>query len=204
MKVYVIGLNGIGLAPTTPRKARLLLKNGRAKIAFRQPFTIQLTYKTGCTHPKEMVIGIDTGSQHIGAGIISKETEQVVSKEEYELRSSMEKRSLLETRKAYRRGRRYRKVRYRHPKFKPATRRVYVEKPITQNKHQTHWKKQTNTFDSARSDGWLPPSIQSKLDHHIRIISRYQNALPKDAQLRIEVGRFDVQHMENPGSMSIL
>lgn len=198
MKIYVIGLNGIGLAPTTPRKARLLLKNGRARIAFRQPFTIQLTYKTGCAHPKEMVIGIDTGSQHIGAGIISKETEQVVSKEEYELRSSMEKRSLLEIRMTYRRGRRYRKVRYRHPKFKPATRRVYVEKPITQNKHQTHWKKQTNTFDSARPEGWLPPSIQSKLDHHIRIISRYQKALPKDIQLRIEVGRFDVQHMENP------
>lgn len=98
MKIYVIGLNGIGLAPTMPRKARLLLKNGRARIAFRQPFTIQLTYKTGCAHPKEMVIGIDTGSQHIGAGIISKETKQVVSKEEYELRSSMEKRSLLETR----------------------------------------------------------------------------------------------------------
>ena len=197
MKVYVIGLNGIGLAPTTPRKARLLLKNGRARIAFRQPFTIRLNYKTGCAHPKEMVIGIDTGSQHIGAGIISKETEQVVSKEEYELRSSMEKRSLLETRKTYRRGRRYRKVRYRHPKFKPATRRVYVEKPITQNKHQTHWEKQPNTFDSARLEGWLPPSIQSKLDHHIRIISRYQNALPKDTKLRIEVGRFDVQHMEN-------
>ena len=26
MKVYVIGLNGIGLMPTTPRKARKLLK----------------------------------------------------------------------------------------------------------------------------------------------------------------------------------
>ena len=198
MKVYVIGLNGIGLTPTTPRKARLLLKNGRARIAFRQPFTIQLNYKTGCAHPKEMIVGIDTGSQHIGAGILSKETEQVVSEEEYELRSSMEKRSLLETRMTYRRGRRYRKVRYRHPKFKPVTRRIYVEKPITQNKHRTHWKKQRNTFDSARPEGWLPPSIQSKLDHHIRIISRYQNALPKDTQLRIEVGRFDVQHMENP------
>lgn len=139
MKVYVIGLNGIGLAPTTPRKARILLKSGKAEIAFRTPFTIRLNYKTGCAHPKEMVLGIDTGSQHIGGAVIDKETEQVLSKEEYTLRSSMEKRALLEARKTFRRGRRYRKVRYRHPKFKPGTKRVYVERPVRQNGHQTHW-----------------------------------------------------------------
>lgn len=198
MKVYVIGLNGIGLAPTTPRKARILLKSGKAEIAFRTPFTIRLNYKTGCAHPKEMVLGIDTGSQHIGGAVIDKETEQVLSKEEYTLRSSMEKRALLEARKTFRRGRRYRKVRYRHPKFKPGTKCVYVERPVRQNGHQTHWQKEVNTFDSARPEGWLPPSIQSKLDHHIRIISRYQAALPKGTGIRIEVGRFDVQHMEDP------
>lgn len=198
MKVYVIGQNGLGLAPTTPRKARILLKSGRAEIAFRQPFTIRLKYKTGCAHPKDMVIGVDTGSQHIGVSVISREDGRVLSKEEYELRSTMEKRSLLETRKTFRRGRRYRKTRYRHPKFKPATRRTYQETPVKQNKHKAHWKKETNTFTSDRTDGWLPPSMQSKLDHHVRIISRYLQALPPDTKLRIEVGRFDIQHMMNP------
>ena len=58
--------------------------------------------------------------------------------------------------------------------------------------------KRSQHVDSARPEGWLPPSIQSKLDHHIRIISRYQAALPKGTGIRIEVGRFDVQHMEDP------
>lgn len=41
MKVLVIGRNGLGLAPTTPRKARILLKEKRAEVAYRQPFTIR-------------------------------------------------------------------------------------------------------------------------------------------------------------------
>lgn len=65
-------------SPTTPRKARILLKSGRAEIAFRQPFTIRLLYKTGCAHPKEMVVGIDTGSQHIGVAVVNKENTQVI------------------------------------------------------------------------------------------------------------------------------
>lgn len=70
MKVLVIGMNGLGLMPTTPRKARILLEEGNAAIACRHPFTIKLLYKTGCaTQPVE--IGIDTGSQNIGVGIVS-------------------------------------------------------------------------------------------------------------------------------------
>ncbi len=196
MKVLVIGNNGLGLAPTTPRKARILLKEKRAEVAYRQPFTIRLKYKTGCAHQK-MRLGEDTGSQHIGFAILT-ENRQVLDKAEYELRSTMEKCSLLEKRKEYRRSRRYRKIRYRHPKFRPVTKRVYTEKTIKHNKHMTHWKKLTNSFESSRPDGWLPPSIQSKLDHHIRLTSRYKKALPPDTVIRIEVGRFDVAHMKDP------
>lgn len=197
MKVYVIGYNGLGLAPTTPRKARILLKSGKAEVTFRQPFTIRLLYKTGCAHP-ELAIGIDTGSQHIGVAVVDRRKAQVLSKEEYELRSSMEKRKLLETRKTYRRGRRYRKTRYRHPKFCPKTKRVHVEKGFKKKGTIHHWKKETNEFSSKRQAGWLPPSIQSKLDHHLLIVQRYQQALPFGTKLRIEVGRFDAARMEDP------
>ena len=32
MKIFVIGRNGLGLMPTSPRKARILLKEGKARI----------------------------------------------------------------------------------------------------------------------------------------------------------------------------
>ena len=157
-------MNGLGLAPTTPGKARRLLKDKRASVACRQPFTIRLKYKTGCAHP-ELILGEDTGSQHIGFAIVerlSEDSGRVLDKAEYRLRPTMEKRALLEKRAAYRRGRRYRKTRYRHPKYRIKTKRIYCEEPVKRNGHMTHWKKETGCFGTSRPEGWLPPSIRSK------------------------------------------
>ena len=195
MKVLVIGANGIGLMPTTPRKARLLLKSHQAVVAQKDPFTIQLCYKTGCA-TQHCELGVDTGTQHIGVAVIADNC--VLLKDEWALRSTMEKRALLASRASNRRGRRFRKTGYRHPKFRPHTKRVYSEKQITRHKHKTHWIKQKNEFTSNRKEGWLPPSVQSKVDHHIRIINAYLRALPPDTHLTLELGRFDMQKIKKP------
>ena len=59
--VLVIGMTGVGLMPTTPRKARILIQAGKAKVHRKTPFTIRLLYKTGSA-TQETVLGIDTGS----------------------------------------------------------------------------------------------------------------------------------------------
>ena len=65
MHVCVINQHGRALMPTTPRKARVLLKEGTAKIVGYNPFTIQLLYGTrGYTQP--VTLGIDAGFEHIG------------------------------------------------------------------------------------------------------------------------------------------
>ena len=92
MKVLVIGMNGLGLMPTTPRKARILLKEKKATVVRKVPFTIKLLYKTGCA-TQAKGLGVDTGSQHIGIGVITEK--KVLTKAEHTLRSTMEKRSLL-------------------------------------------------------------------------------------------------------------
>lgn len=193
--VYVVGKNGLGLMPTTPRKARKLVESGKAEVLFKVPYTIKLLYKTGA-NTQPTFEGTDTGSQHIGIAVTT--DKKVLSKEEYALRSTMEKRSLIETRASYRRGRRYRKIRYRHPKFNPSTKRVYVEKPVRYQKHLTHWKKYKNDFTSNRKDGWLPPSIQSMCDMTIHIINRYKMILPPKTNFRHEVGRFDIARIKDP------
>ena len=48
--------------PTTQRKARILLKEKKAKIVKYNPFTIQLNYPTG-ENKQEVNIGIDTGAK---------------------------------------------------------------------------------------------------------------------------------------------
>ena len=193
MNVFVVGLNGCRLMPVSERKARLLLDDGKASVYRKVPFTIKLNYKTGST-TQPGYLGIDTGSQHIGVSVVRKDG-TVLHKEEISLRDSMTKRKLLEAKASLRRGRRYRKTRYRHPKWRSKTKRVYCEVP---DKKRRHWKKQKSTFTSGRPEGWLPPSLQSKTDHHIRWIKKLQNLLPEGYRLSIELGRFDPARMKDP------
>ena len=64
--VYVLSKTGQPLMPTENHaKVRVLLKQQKAKIVHRCPFTIQLLYdSTDYTQP--VFLGIDAGSRHIG------------------------------------------------------------------------------------------------------------------------------------------
>lgn len=98
--------------PCMQRKARLLLKQGKAKIIGYRPFTIQLTYATG-EAKQDIHIGVDEGARHVGIAITSQN--KVLAKGEVELRQDVH--SLLVTRAQYRRSRRSRKTRYRKARF---------------------------------------------------------------------------------------
>lgn len=194
MTVYVIGSTGKPLMPTSPAKARHLLRDGKAMVYRKVPFTIRLTYQTGGA-TQNAVRGWDTGEQHIGFSVV-RDNGVVLDKAEITLRKSMDKRKLMETRAAFRRNRRYRKVRYRHPKFRLHTVRKYM---YDEKKHKYRFMKvKADHFSSDRPEGWLPPSIQSKVDHHIHWINVMREITPSKWYDRIEVARFDVQHMKDP------
>lgn len=164
MIVYVINKHGNPLMPCSPRKARLLLKQNKAKVIKREPFTIQLLY--GSSGYKQPVnLGIDAGSKHIG---ISATTEnKVLFEAEIELRDDIVK--LLADRRQYRRSRRNRKTRYRQARF----------------------------LNRKKPKGWLAPSIQNKIESHLKIIAMAHKILPI-TKTTIEVAQFDIQKIKNP------
>lgn len=196
MAVFVIGLTEKRLMPTTERKARILLKQKKAEVFCKNPFTIKLLYQTGGT-TQHVTLGVDTGSQHLGFAVAG-DNGNIIHEQEVSLRRSMEKRKLLVKCKESRRGRRYRKVRYRHPKWRHHTVRAYIQKGCRKKGAKRYWKKLKVQFSSPRPEGWLPPSLQSKTDHHIRWIHRFLDVLPKNARMVLEVGRFDAARMKNP------
>ena len=49
--VYVLNHNGHPLMPCTPAKARKLLRDGKARLKHRCPFTIQLAWE--CQRPHQ-------------------------------------------------------------------------------------------------------------------------------------------------------
>lgn len=112
MRVYVLNMRGKPLMPTTPAKARNLLREGKAKVVRREPFTIQLNYATG-ESVQPITLGIDAGSRVIGVSA-STEVAELYSAEVH-LRTDVTE--LISTRREFRCARRNRTTRYRAPRF---------------------------------------------------------------------------------------
>lgn len=137
MRVYVINQRKEPLMPTTQRKARLLLKQGKAKTHSYNPFTIQLLTATGQTK-QGITLGIDAGSKTIGISAGTKKVELYSA--ELELRNNIVE--LLSTKKQYRRSRRNRKTRYRKARFLNRVKSKHKGwlAPSIENKIQGHFR----------------------------------------------------------------
>ena len=111
--VYVLNIDGQPLMPTDRHgKVRHLLKDGRAEVVKRCPFTIRLLYDS--THyTQDIVLGVDAGSKHIGLSGTTETKELYAS--DVELRNDIV--DLISTRRQNRRFRRNRKTRYRKARF---------------------------------------------------------------------------------------
>jgi hypothetical protein len=70
MLVYVINKNGNPLMSCKPAKARKLLRDGKAKVTNRCPFTIQLQWDCE-ENVQPVTLGIDKGSHHTGLCSVS-------------------------------------------------------------------------------------------------------------------------------------
>jgi hypothetical protein len=70
--VFVLGVDGRPLTPTTNAKARKLLKGGQAKSVWNKfgLFGIQMTRETGTITPKT-VLGVDFGTKYEGYAVVT-------------------------------------------------------------------------------------------------------------------------------------
>jgi 5-methylcytosine-specific restriction endonuclease McrA len=148
MLVYVLNNQNRPLMPTTPVKARILLKQRRAKIVRALPFTIQLNYET-TTFVTPLTLGVDTGSSTLGSAVTDAEG-NVLYMAEVELRNDIT--TKMEKRRSRRGFRRSRKTRYRPCRSK-------------------------NRRNSRREDR-ITPTMTSKLHSHLREIEFVRSILP--------------------------
>ena len=132
--VYVLSKTGQPLMPTENHaKVRVLLKQGRAKVINKCPFTIQLLYSS-TNYTQKTTLGVDSGSKHIGLSATTKN--KVLFEFDVELRNDIV--DLLSTRRELRRSRRNRKTRYRKPRFNNRKRGKGWLAPSIKQKVDTH------------------------------------------------------------------
>lgn len=134
--VYVLNNEGKPLMPCKEAKARKILKQNKAKIYKREPFTIQLLFECE-NQTQDIILGVDAGSKHIGLSATTEKKELYTA--DVELRNDIV--DLLSTRRQNRRTRRNR-LRYREPRFHN---RVHSKNkgwlaPSIEHKIQTHFK----------------------------------------------------------------
>ena len=162
LRVFVINLRQQSLMPCSSSRARILLKQKKAKVVSSQPFTIQLMSPTGETK-QDLTLGIDAGSKYIGFSVVDNNKELLSG--EFELRQDVSKK--ISDRAMYRR-----------------------------NKRNKLWHRKPRFMNRSKPKGWLAPSIQHKVDTHIRLVEEIKSLLPIHKTI-IEVAKFDTQKLQD-------
>ena len=118
-------------------------------------------------YKQEIIAGMDTGSKTIGCAAIT--NGKVVYQSEVAIRQDVSKK--MEQRRMYRRNRRGRKTRYR----------------------KARWQNRA----SMRKTGRLTPSLNSKVDSHLREKMFVESILPV-SRWKVETASFDIHKISNP------
>ena len=168
-RVLVLFADGSEAMPCHPARARQLLDAGKAAVYRCRPFTIILTERSG-GDTQEISLQVDPGSQTTGIALVGhfQEGNRLIWAANLGHRGDQIKEALRKRRQV-RHARRSRKTRYRKPRFDNRT----------------------------RPDGWLPPSVQSRVDNIREWAKRLTNRCPA-ARIKCETVRFDTQKIQRP------
>jgi 5-methylcytosine-specific restriction endonuclease McrA len=167
-KVFVLDTDKKQLDPIHPAQARQLLRNQKAAVFRRFPFTIILKASYPEANPKPLRLKIDPGAKITGVSIVDDQTGEVVFAAEIKHRG-FTIRDALTSRRQLRRSRRNRKTRYRPARF----------------------------LNRTRSIKWLPPSLQSRVENIKTWVSRLSK-LANITAISQELVRFDMQLIRTP------
>ena len=166
--VFVVDTEHRPLSPCHPARARRLLTEGKAAVWRREPFSIILKRAVPDANPEPLRAKLDPGSKVTGLALVNDRTGQVIWAAELTHRGQRIHEALL-ARRALRRGRRGRHTRYRPARFD----------------------------NRRRSEGWLPPSLDSRISNVLTWVARLRRLAPVTAVSQ-ELVRFDTQLLEHP------
>lgn len=165
--VFVLDKHKKPIMPCSEKRARLLMERGRAVVHRMEPFTIRLKDRLVANSETEPLRLKLDPGSKTTGMAVMNESGRVVFLGELNHRKGIK--MALESRRALRRTRRSRKTRYRKPRF----------------------------LNRTRAKGWLPPSLEARVNQTLNAAAKLRNLLPITA-ISTEHVKFDTQLMENP------
>ena len=201
--IYVLGRDGKPQMPTKRKRyIKKLLDSGKARIACRIPYTIQLLYENEPVL-QPLMAGIDPGRTNIGVSVVSKNAESVFSAIVETRNKDIKK--LINERWSHRRASRNgeRKARQRLARrFGTMLKAGMVMRKLPQyaaDKFVTCKiirNTQARFCNRVREAGWLTPSAGQLVETHVNVIKKIQKFLPV-TDVTLEVNRFAFALMDD-------
>ncbi|MBC8235124.1 HNH endonuclease [bacterium] len=172
IRVYVINKNGNPLMPCKPAKARHLLRDGKAKVVKRKPFTIQLLWDCE-KNVQEIRCGIDKGCKVTGIACVGNGeilySASIKHRNPVAVQQKNGCKTFVQVRAERRRSRRNRHRWYRKPRF-------------------------DNRASSKRS-GKLPPTIKMNVMEVVRGVRKIDLPI---SHITVEDVAVDIRRLSNP------
>lgn len=174
--VMVVSNRNIPLMPTSPKRARVLLRDKKADVYKMNPFTIRILDREA-GELQQIELKFDPGSKTTGIALTILGLKRgwfCLAAWELDHRGEQVKQDLL-SRSQLRRGRRTRKTRYRASRF----------------------------LNRTRPRGWLPPSLLSRVNNVVTFSQKFNDICPI-SQIWVEQVKFDTQLMQDPNISGVL
>ena len=167
MSVFVLDKQKQALMPCSEKRARLLLSRGLAVVHRTYPFTIRLKQRIG-GDVQPVQVKLDPGSKTTGVALVVLLKDRIKTLNLFHLQHRGQAiKAALEARRGHRRMRRA-KLWYRPARFD----------------------------NRARKEGWLPPSLQHRVDTTTSLVNRLSRLAPV-SEIMVESVKFDMQLMED-------
>ena len=203
MVVYILNSEGRALMPTKRcNRVRMLLKEKKAIVVRKSPFTIQLLYET-TEFTQPIRLGIDAGRTNIGLCAVREDGTSLLTVQVETRNKEVPK--LMADRKAYRQQHRKLKRRDKRRRRARSAKTVSKETPILRLLPQCDEpivchdikNKEAKFNNRRRPSGWLIPTASHLLQTHVRLVDIICSLLPI-TDIVIELNRFAFMAMDNP------
>jgi 5-methylcytosine-specific restriction endonuclease McrA len=158
--------------PCSEKRARLLLERGKAVVHRRYPFTIRLKERVGgAVQPVRLTL--DPGANTTGVALVREAADN-------------QSRHVLHLAEIAHRG-------------KTIHERMRRRATFRRRRRSANLRYRARRFDNRRRpQGWLPPSLRSRVDSTAARVRRYRRLAPV-AALSVEHVRFDTQALQQTG-----
>jgi len=199
--VFVLDKHKRPLMPCSEKRARLLLKKGRAVVHHMEPFTIRLKDRTReQSQIQPLRLKLDPGSKTTGMAVLD-ETDPSCGRVIFlaEIRHKQGIKKSMDERRNQRRLRRNRKTRYRKPRFNNRN----PGKCASCGRNAKHGSRYCrpclegrNFVDNGYRKTRLPVSLEARVIQTLNAVEKLRKLVPLSA-ISTEHVKFDTQLMQN-------